>query len=194
LAGLLILSFYSVVAGWAVSYVYLMASGTHKGIALEMPREAKLADLPDIPLEEGDRLYVPPTPAMVSVFGSVFYESSFLHRPEKRVEDYLAQAGGTTKRADTGQIPMYVNVIGEGRPADGSHIPVMGFQGAPVGFLGNPGELPRHGLVKDHRHGTIAEAFDQGGRKGHSQPLKAGGAELPPVRQVAKLFKVLQHP
>lgn len=73
-------------------------------IALEMPRQAKLAHLPDIPLEEGDRLYVPPRPAMVNVFGSVFYESSFLHRPEKSAEDYIAQAGGTTKRADTGQI------------------------------------------------------------------------------------------
>jgi len=31
LAGLFILSFYSVVAGWAVSYVYLMASGTFSG-------------------------------------------------------------------------------------------------------------------------------------------------------------------
>ncbi|MEE2730927.1 MAG: sodium-dependent transporter [Pseudomonadota bacterium] len=30
-AGMLILSFYSVVAGWAVSYVYLMASGTFTG-------------------------------------------------------------------------------------------------------------------------------------------------------------------
>jgi len=33
LAGLLILSFYSVVAGWAVSYVYLMAGGTFTGLS-----------------------------------------------------------------------------------------------------------------------------------------------------------------
>lgn len=36
LAGLFILSFYSVVAGWAVSYVYLMASGTFEGQNAEM--------------------------------------------------------------------------------------------------------------------------------------------------------------
>ena len=41
---------------------------------------------------------------MVSVYGSVFTESSFLYRPEKRVNDYLSQAGGTTKRADTSQL------------------------------------------------------------------------------------------
>lgn len=35
LAGLFILSFYSVVAGWAVSYVYLMASGTFSGETAE---------------------------------------------------------------------------------------------------------------------------------------------------------------
>ena len=35
LAGLFILSFYSVVAGWAVSYVYLMASGTFAGESAE---------------------------------------------------------------------------------------------------------------------------------------------------------------
>ncbi len=36
LAGLFILSFYSVVAGWAVYYVYLMASGTFTGQSAEM--------------------------------------------------------------------------------------------------------------------------------------------------------------
>jgi protein involved in polysaccharide export with SLBB domain len=37
---------------------------------------------------------------MVSVFGTVFNESSFVYRPEKRVSDYLAQAGGLRKEAD----------------------------------------------------------------------------------------------
>ena len=41
---------------------------------------------------------------MVNVFGAVFSEASFLYRPEKRTADYLALAGGTTKRADTSQI------------------------------------------------------------------------------------------
>ena len=73
-------------------------------IVLEVPTNGRAADLPDIPLEDGDRLYVPSPPSMVSVYGAVFTESSFLYRPEKNVRDYLAQAGGTTKRADTSQL------------------------------------------------------------------------------------------
>jgi polysaccharide biosynthesis/export protein len=37
---------------------------------------------------------------MVSVFGSVYNESAFVHRPEKTVTDYLEQAGGPKKEAD----------------------------------------------------------------------------------------------
>lgn len=73
-------------------------------IVLELPESAKLTDLPDAALEDGDRFYVPPQPSMVSVYGAVFGEASFLYRPEKRASDYLALAGGTTKRADTSQI------------------------------------------------------------------------------------------
>lgn len=75
----------------------LRASGR---IALEMPEDAKLGNLPDIALEDGDRFFVPPQPAMVSVFGAVYSESSFLYKPQKRTADYLAQAGGATKDAD----------------------------------------------------------------------------------------------
>ena len=73
-------------------------------IVLEVPSNGRSADLPDVPLEDGDRLYVPSPPSMVSVYGAVFTESSFLYRREKRVNDYLTQAGGTTKRADTSQL------------------------------------------------------------------------------------------
>jgi len=34
----------------------------------------------------------------------VYTESSFIYRPEKRVADYLSQAGGPTKGADAGSI------------------------------------------------------------------------------------------
>jgi len=75
-------------------------------IVLELPEAAQLKDLPELPLEDGDRFIVPPPPSMVSVFGSVFTESSFIYKPDKRVEDYLTQAGGPTKGADEGS--MYV--------------------------------------------------------------------------------------
>ena len=73
-------------------------------IVLELPADAAAADLPDIPLEDGDRLRVPQRPSMVSVFGSVFGESSFLYRPEKTISDYLAQAGGLRREADRDSI------------------------------------------------------------------------------------------
>ena len=72
-------------------------------IVLEMPFKPSMVDVPDVPLEDGDRFYIPPMPSMVSVYGSVFTETSFLYRPEKRVSDYISQAGGATARADTSQ-------------------------------------------------------------------------------------------
>jgi len=68
------------------------------------PQPSRLADLPDIALEDGDRLFVPPRPSVVSVFGAVFNQNAFIHREDKRVSDYLAQAGGPTRDADTGQL------------------------------------------------------------------------------------------
>src|SRR3989441_783356 len=73
-------------------------------VVLELPEEAQPKDLPDLPLEDGDRFFVPSQPSMVSVFGSVYSENSFVYKPDKRVADYLTQAGGPTKGADEGSI------------------------------------------------------------------------------------------
>jgi polysaccharide biosynthesis/export protein len=73
-------------------------------ISLELPLHAKPTDLPDLPLENGDRIFVPAQPAMVSVYGSVFTEGSFLHKTDRTASDYVALAGGATRRADTSQI------------------------------------------------------------------------------------------
>src|SRR5712692_6378425 len=73
-------------------------------IVLELPENAQAKDLPDLPLEDGDRFTVPPPSSMVSVFGSVYSENSFIYKPDKRVADYLSQAGGPTKGADEGSI------------------------------------------------------------------------------------------
>jgi polysaccharide biosynthesis/export protein len=73
-------------------------------IVLEMPEQPTISDLPDIALEDGDRLFIPQQPSMVSVFGTVFNETSFLYRTDYSVVDYLAQAGGPRKEADKGSI------------------------------------------------------------------------------------------
>lgn len=56
--------------------------------------------LPDLLLEDGDRLLVPPLPTTVGVFGSVFNASSYLFVPNRALKDYLRLAGGPTKGAD----------------------------------------------------------------------------------------------
>ncbi len=55
---------------------------------------------PPLPLENGDRLVIPSTPSTVSVIGTVYNESTFLHRPELDVKSCLQEAGGPTRYAD----------------------------------------------------------------------------------------------
>jgi protein involved in polysaccharide export with SLBB domain len=57
------------------------------------PNERSFARLPQIKLENGDRLVVPAKPAFVHVFGAVSVEASPLWRPNSRVKDYLEMAG-----------------------------------------------------------------------------------------------------
>lgn len=59
-------------------------------------------ELPDLPLEDGDRLYIPPRPTTVSVFGSVFNSGAFLLEQGRTLGDFLTQAGGPTRGADAG--------------------------------------------------------------------------------------------
>ena len=73
-------------------------------IVLELPENPTVANLPDIELEDGDRLVMPQFPSQVSVFGTVFNESSFLYAPDKSVSDYLTLAGGPRKQADKSSI------------------------------------------------------------------------------------------
>ncbi len=73
-------------------------------IVLGLQGSSRIGELPDIVLEDGDRLHIPARPSMVTVFGSVYNENAYLYRPAKRVADYLAQAGGPTKDADTSSI------------------------------------------------------------------------------------------
>lgn len=53
-------------------------------------------------LEDGDRLFIPPRPTAVGVFGSVFNAGSYLFGEGRAVDDYLGLAGGPTRGADAG--------------------------------------------------------------------------------------------
>jgi len=60
--------------------------------------------LPNLALEDGDRLLVPHRPAAVSVLGAIYNRNSFLYRNHPQVSHYLKLAGGPTRDADTGRM------------------------------------------------------------------------------------------
>jgi len=63
------------------------------------PEERSFARIPQIKLENGDRLLVPARPVFVNVLGAVNIESAPLWRPNTRVKDYL-EVTGVTADAD----------------------------------------------------------------------------------------------
>lgn len=68
------------------------------------PNAAAVGDLPEIALEDGDRLLVPFRPSTVEMLGAVYNKNSFLYRRGQRVDDYLKRAGGPTRDADKGRM------------------------------------------------------------------------------------------
>ena len=71
-------------------------------VVLQMPPNG--GQLPEILVEDGDQLYIPPRPTSVGVFGSVFNTGSYLHSAGRGVNDYLNLAGGPTRGADDASI------------------------------------------------------------------------------------------
>jgi protein involved in polysaccharide export with SLBB domain len=73
-------------------------------IILKQPGDAQLQDIPELVLENGDRLQIPFRPSIVNVFGAVYSDGSFIYKADQRVADYLAQSGGPTRTADKGAV------------------------------------------------------------------------------------------
>jgi protein involved in polysaccharide export with SLBB domain len=73
-------------------------------IVLELnPRSAGEKQLPGMPLEDGDQLLVPPTPATIQVVGAVLNQNAFLYHDDARAGQYLHLAGGPNRDADRKQ-------------------------------------------------------------------------------------------
>ncbi len=69
-------------------------------IALELnPNDKTVDSLPDVPLDHGDRISVPPRPGFVTVAGAVVNTNAFLWKPGRKAGDYLKLAG-TDEAAD----------------------------------------------------------------------------------------------
>ncbi len=74
-------------------------------IVLELDgADAALKNLPDLPLQDGDSIFVPRKPGTVEVIGAVFQNNSFIFKQNRTVQDYLLLAGGATDSADTSEI------------------------------------------------------------------------------------------
>ncbi|MDC7706305.1 SLBB domain-containing protein [Vogesella indigofera] len=76
-------------------------------IVLELPDgNAEQKNLPDIPLQDGDSIFVPRKPGTVDVLGAVYQQNTFIYKPRRNVSDYLGLAGGATITGDKSE--MYV--------------------------------------------------------------------------------------
>lgn len=93
-------------------------------IALELQPEIRSVEaLPDVPLEHGDRIVVPPRPGFVTVAGAVMNNNAFLWKAGRTAGDYVRMAG-LDEAADLSQ--MFV------LRADGTAVSATGRRG----FLG----------------------------------------------------------
>ncbi len=68
------------------------------------PESDSASDLPDMALEDGDRLVIPSRPSTIQVIGAVFNQNAFLCSENARVGKYLRLAGGPTREADRQEI------------------------------------------------------------------------------------------
>jgi len=64
------------------------------------PDSHDLSQIPDLPLEDGDRFIVPRVPSTVSVDGAVYNQNSFVFDQQRRLGSYIRLAGGTNRDAD----------------------------------------------------------------------------------------------
>lgn len=75
-------------------------------VVLGVPPDAKdINVLPELELENGDSLYIPPRPATIAIVGAVYNrDTAFIYDRRKSIGDYLQLAGGPTRNADDNEI------------------------------------------------------------------------------------------
>lgn len=68
------------------------------------PGDNNIESLPELSLEDGDKLTIPSRPATVEVLGAVYNQNSFIYRDGRSLNDYLSEAGGGTRDADKSRL------------------------------------------------------------------------------------------
>ena len=88
-------------------------------VVLEIrPTDNTVQDLPDIPLEDGDRVKIAQRLDMVNVVGAVYRQSSYVYLKGTNVKHYLRLAGSATQTADQKHILL---VRADGSVVDKKH-------------------------------------------------------------------------
>lgn len=104
-------------------------------IVLDLPGlETQVKNLPDLPLQDGDSIYIPRRPGTIDILGAVFQQNAFVYRPQRTVSDYIQQAGGVTFTADKSE--MYV-IRADGSARSGQS---TGWLSGIGGVVMNPGD------------------------------------------------------
>ena len=65
-----------------------------------LPISPSASALPDMALEDGDRITIPARGSSIGVFGSVYNAGSYIYSDDHTLDYYLTQAGGPAKGAD----------------------------------------------------------------------------------------------
>lgn len=74
-------------------------------IVLELAdSNAQIKDLPDLPLQDGDTIFVPRKPGTVNVIGAVYQQNAIVHRKRLTVNDYLQRTGGLLEDAEKSEM------------------------------------------------------------------------------------------
>jgi len=74
-------------------------------IVLDLQPDSSGVDvIPNLPLENGDRFFIPSIPSTVNVVGMVYNQASFIYDPGLRLGDYLGDAGGPSRYADRARV------------------------------------------------------------------------------------------
>ena len=74
-------------------------------VVLAMKQDAvALSDIPELSLEDGDTLYIPPRLSTVQVAGAVYNSNAFRYETGKHLVGYLNDSGGATREADQKRI------------------------------------------------------------------------------------------
>ena len=158
----------------------LRALKSNGRLALELDTNAKtIAELPALPLEDGDRILVPSVPGFVSAVGSVNNDNVFIYKPGKTVSD-IVKSAGLTEDAEPGQAFVL--------RADGSIVARRdrgsffggGFEAMPV-MPGDTLVVPAQ-IDRESRYNAVTRIF-----KDWTQILSNFGLGVAAIRSVSRL-------